>query len=283
MDLAVCRREDLPALRGRASLPIGHNAARRLDHRNRGLHVIGLQARLDHQINLPGGDQRIGVAIGAITHEFCPPRHPAKGGALFGGADLGEGGHHDGLGQTPGRARFQRGATQGAVHLGPAQAALKPLADIGLVDDAKDRPRRIAHRDQNAPCGRTAKITACAVDRVQDPCQAAGASLGAIFLAQDRILRAALGQDLAHPFFRQPIGHGHRVKPRGLFGFRRQAVFAKMQQCRHPRRIGQGMRRRHQIRRLGRADHPHCCPLKKQSPRCRASGTGADGQAADGP
>ena len=33
-----------------------------------------------------------------------------------------------------------------------------------------------------------------------------------------------------------------------------------------PRRIGQGMCRGHQIRRLGRADHPHCCPPKKAKP-----------------
>ena len=38
----------LAAVVARFALPVGHDAASGLDHSDRGLHVIGLQARLDH-------------------------------------------------------------------------------------------------------------------------------------------------------------------------------------------------------------------------------------------
>ena len=45
VDLAVGGGQNRPPSMHRAALPVGHDAARRLDHRDRRLHVIGLQAR----------------------------------------------------------------------------------------------------------------------------------------------------------------------------------------------------------------------------------------------
>ena len=93
-----------------------------------------------------------------------------------------------------------------------AKPAHKPLADIGLVNEAKDRTRLIRQRDENTPSRRAAHETARSVNRVQHPGQPAGAGLMPHLLAKDRILRAHFGQNRTHRRFCGPVGFGHRVK-----------------------------------------------------------------------
>ncbi len=161
-----------PPIMRRPAAPVGDQAARRLDHRNRRRHVIGLQPRLDHQIDAAGGDQRIAVAIHAIAGQPHPGCQRAEGGA-FGGVP------------TSGKVVISRASArlrrlldtsarlaQRPAQQRPAEATLEALADIGLVDDAVERPAGVRDRDQHAPGRRAGQIAAGAVDRVEHPGQA---------------------------------------------------------------------------------------------------------------
>ena len=108
MQLPTCGGQHLTAIIDRAALPVGDDAARSLDHRNRGLHVIGFEAGLDHQIDLTGSDQRIGIAIGAIPDQPGLRGNAAEGSTLIRGAHFGEGGKQDSFGQRTRTADAKR-------------------------------------------------------------------------------------------------------------------------------------------------------------------------------
>ena len=65
--IATCH--NLSALMGRPALPVRNNAARLLDNRNKRLNVIRLQTLVKHNVDEAGGQQRIIIAISAITDE----------------------------------------------------------------------------------------------------------------------------------------------------------------------------------------------------------------------
>ena len=89
--------KDLPALMRGAALPIGHDATRGFYDSNRSLHIIGLQTRLDHQIDLSCRDKGIGIAICAIAHQAAVLRHTFESRSLSGRSDFGESGEQDRL------------------------------------------------------------------------------------------------------------------------------------------------------------------------------------------
>ena len=138
---------------GRAALPIGDNAPRRLNHGNRGGDVIGLQTRLNHQICLAQGDQTIGVAIHPITGQKYLIAHRFKGETLGDRADFWKSRKQPRLSQSFARAcpqdHFALRASQGIL----PQTADKTLADIGLVNDAENWACLIQQGNQHPPTG----------------------------------------------------------------------------------------------------------------------------------
>ena len=112
----------------RPALPIGHHAARRLDHRDRRGDVIALQSGLDHQVDLAGGDQRIGIAIHAIAGQPGPGCDAMERGPFRFGPDLGKSRENNGFGQVAGRARGHRAGAQRPGHLRPSEAAAIAMA-----------------------------------------------------------------------------------------------------------------------------------------------------------
>ena len=138
---------------GRAALPIGDNAPRRLNHGNRGGDVIGLQTRLNHQICLPQGHQTIGVAIHPIARQKHLIAHCLEGETLRDRADFWKSRKEPRLGQSFARAcpqdHFALWASQGIL----TQTAYKTLADIGLINDPEDWACLIQQGNQHPPTG----------------------------------------------------------------------------------------------------------------------------------
>ena len=56
-----------------------------------------------------------------------------------------------------------------AMQFGPSGAAVEAFADIRLIHDAQDWPRRIRKCNQDTPCRCARDIPACAIDRIKNP------------------------------------------------------------------------------------------------------------------
>jgi hypothetical protein len=65
----VAGGDDAAAVRGRAAVPVGDDAARAFDDGDQRHHVVALESGLDHQVDMPGRDHAIGVAVAAIARE----------------------------------------------------------------------------------------------------------------------------------------------------------------------------------------------------------------------
>lgn len=92
---------------GGAALPVGHDTACGLDHRNRGLYVISVQPGLDNQIDLTGGQQGISIAVHPVPCQLHLVRNGLKSARFCFGSNLGESGEQDRLIKATGRARFK--------------------------------------------------------------------------------------------------------------------------------------------------------------------------------
>ena len=84
----------------RSALPVSHNAARRLDQGDWGLNVIVIQSRFDHQIDLPGRDERIGIAIHPVAHQFDMACNGLETGPVTGLSDFWKGGEQNSVRQA---------------------------------------------------------------------------------------------------------------------------------------------------------------------------------------
>ena len=114
---------------------------------------------------------------------------------------------------------------------------LEPLPDIGLVNDAIERPRGIGNRDQHAPRRCAAEKAARPVNGVEHPSQPRCAGLRAIFLAQNTI-RGPLGrQNIAHRTFGGAVGLCHRIETGAELVVGLQIEPAEIVQDHLPRRI----------------------------------------------
>ena len=243
MNAGIGGSQDLPPLMHGPALPVGHHSARGLDHGDRRLHIIGLQTRLDHQINLARRDQGIGIAIHAIAHQPCLGGHPVKGGAFLRRAHFGKCCEQNRLAKRPRWPASQCLGAHRAHHLRAAKSALEPLADIGLINDPVNRPGGIRHGNQHAPGWRARQIAARAINRVQHPCQARRAGLCAEFFAEHRIIRPATRQNATHPGLGKPVRYCDRIKAVVLLGISGQIGRAKMRKRRDAGGIGQFCRR----------------------------------------
>ena len=88
-----------------AAPPITDHPTCRLHKRHRGLDIIGVQAGLNDQIDLPRSQKRIGVAIHAVAGQLTLLGQGVEGLSLKGAADLGKGGEDRRLRQMPRLAR----------------------------------------------------------------------------------------------------------------------------------------------------------------------------------
>ncbi len=192
--------------------------------------------------------QRVGIAVDAVSGQVHPPGHGFEARTFGGRADLGIGGVERRLGQRAAGARAQR--TPGAIgsgHLGGAEAAEEALADIGLVDEAQDRAFAVIERDQGAPCRQARDEGAGPVDRVDDPGQPAAARDRGFLLAVDAVFGAFGLKQGADRGLGLAVGQRHRVEAALIvLVVRCQRGRAEMRQRMHRRSVCQSVRRRDQ-------------------------------------
>jgi hypothetical protein len=229
-------REDPPAAMGRAARPVRHDPARCLDDGDGRVDVVGLQPGLDHEVDLPRGDERVGVAVHPVAGQPDPVGDAAEGEPLVLGPDFGEGGEEERLRQRPRRPRGDRRPPARASALRPAKAADEAFADVGLVDHAEDGPARVRHGHEHPPGRRAAEVGARPVDGVDHPRQPARAGGRRVLLAQDCVVRAAAADDLPDRDLGCPVGHRHGVEV-GALAVGRKALRSEVAERLHPRRV----------------------------------------------
>ena len=216
----------------RPALPVGHNAARRLDQGDGRLNVIVVQSRFDHQIDLPGRQKRIGIAIHPVAHQFGMARNGLETRPVTGLSDFWKGGENDGVRQALSCAGADGPGPVRTGEVGRFGRACKALSDVGLINHTQNRPAVRAHCDQNTPGRRARHEAARAVNRIEHPCQPGPARGQAKFLAQNGVIGATFGQNGAHRLFGGAICLRDRIKTRGQLVVRHQLRAAKIRQDR---------------------------------------------------
>ena len=168
-----------------------------------------MQARLDHQINLTGRQQGIGIAIAAIAGELhlasATRRKAAPSSAR---ADFGKCGEKAGLFEARRGSGLQaRFSPKGPLIMRTACSAHEALARVRLIDEAQLGPLVAANRNQHAPGGRPTDVSARAVDGIKHPGQSGCSGFGSKFLAQNSIVGPFLAQNGPHRLLGIPVGH----------------------------------------------------------------------------
>ena len=143
-----------------------------LDDRHQRLHVVGVERRLDHDVDQPHREQAIRVAIAAPAGEARAVGDPIERGALARGAE-----HlRDRCRRRRRRRRFgqrrvlQRAPLAAAPPFGSAaRRRQERFADVRLVRDADDDAVAVVERDQRRPVHLAEDEAARAVDRVDHP------------------------------------------------------------------------------------------------------------------
>mmetsp|Transcript_19074 Transcript_19074/g.31320 ORF Transcript_19074/g.31320 Transcript_19074/m.31320 type:complete len:252 (+) Transcript_19074:409-1164(+) len=210
------------------ALPVGDNSARGLNHGDGRLDVIGIKASLDHQVNLPSCQQRVGVTVHAIAGEFGLGRDTFKASAFRFGAHFRKGCKDHRFRQRGGFAGLEGHPAVRTMGFGNAKAALETLTNVRLIDHTVDRTVFIGERNQNAPSGCAGDKPARTVNGVKHPSQAAASLRFAKLFTKDAVLRAAFCQNRAHRLFGGAICHGHRIEPLRQFVVCGQSVAAKV-------------------------------------------------------
>ncbi len=156
MGAPVAGGDDGPAFRGVAAVPGGDDSARAFDDRDQGDYVVGVQRRLDHQVDMAGGQHAIGVAIAAIARQPRPGFDGLVTRPQVLGNEFGRSGHQSGVieagagtGAQPPLGRGAVGA--GAGPIGGAAVAEKPLARERLVHQAVNGNALVQKADKRAP------------------------------------------------------------------------------------------------------------------------------------
>ena len=71
MQVGIAAGQHIATVIARTALPIRHAPARRFDDGNQRLHVVRLEPRLDHDVDESHREQRIAIAIAAVTDQTC--------------------------------------------------------------------------------------------------------------------------------------------------------------------------------------------------------------------
>ena len=225
----------------RAAIPVGDNATSRLDHRDRGLYVIGVQPGFDHQVDLARSQQRVCITVHAITCQLRTPGHVVKTVLFSGCAHFRKGGEHNRLFQTRRVTRGQVGPPPRPLHIGTSPGPDEPFTDIGLIDHAQDRAFGLGQCNQHTPGRRTGDEAARAVNRVQNPDPPACTLNIFEFLAQNAVLWTMFRQQRTHCGLTGTICGCHRIETGFQLVLGSQSTFAKIRQDGRARGVGQQM------------------------------------------
>ncbi len=238
----IAAGDDRAALVAGAAAPIRDHAACRVDDRDQRLHVVGVQRRLDHDVDQPHGQQAIAVAVAAPAAQAHFVRDAIEGVVrLLGPEHAGVGGGEHRVGKRSAAARREPSPLGAAPP--PRLAARRRrerLADERLVRDAGHHARAVVQRDQRRPVQLAEDEAARAVDRVDDPRVVRRPLFPAVLLAADAVIRIRARDPLADQRFGRAIGDRHRI-----VGLAALALVgdverdAKMRQDRGARRRGQ--------------------------------------------
>ncbi len=205
----VAAATQLPPCFGGAAVPGGDDAAGILDQRDQRADVDILERRLDHEVDMAGRQQAVAVAIEAVAG-----RAARRGAARFQARSVPARSNMSGevaVSLALASSVTLRGAERHAVCSpriagGLAGQAEVDLAGEGLRHQAGDGPAVDGEADQRAPDRDAGDEGAGAVDRVDDPVEAAVEPLLVVpFLADDGVVGEALADQL----------RGWRARPRG--------------------------------------------------------------------
>ena len=229
MHALVAGDDDAAALLRRAVLPGGDDAAGAGDDRDHRHDVVGLDLGLDHQIDQPGRQHAIGVAVAAVARELDLVFHPAESGAVGLVHQERAGGEQDRFVERRAGAHVQIALARRAAIARRAAVAGKSLARERLVHHAEDRLAEAHQPDQRAPGRHAGDEGFGAVDRIEHPDIFGVGALGAVFLADDAVAREILPDEGAHGLLGGAVGGGHRVEAAGLLVVDRQRGAEKRQ------------------------------------------------------
>src|SRR5689334_9731533 len=140
VDAWIAGREALSALGAGTALPVGDDAARTLDHRNKRGHVPAVERRFDDEIGKAERHGTEDVAVAAPARHFHRALHAPERLALAGlEVAVGMRGAENGVREIGAGTNLERQRGAAKVKFGRAVGADEALADPGLIDDAEHR------------------------------------------------------------------------------------------------------------------------------------------------
>jgi lysophospholipase len=195
-----------PPFAAGAPVPGRHDAAGSLDDRDQRHDVVGLEAGLDHEIDMAGGQHAIGVAIAAVARQAGDALDPVVGPERLAGEEPRARRGHDGVFEGGAGAHSETPLAPRAAERGAPGVAEEALAREGLVHHPEGRNAAPVEADQRAPGGKPRDEGAGAVDGVEHPHIFRILALGAELLAHDPMGREGALDELAHGGLARPVG-----------------------------------------------------------------------------